>query len=148
MLVYFYLILCSPCFHVNDIKVVDATRVKFEGGREESGSGIQYEILIEVSKSSRKLKIQYVWIDGMNYTPRITLNQNFQTEAEFQKGDTLLLSFTKWINKPEFGEIIEDKLPMPLQPTVKYVGEGLIEAKKRGKTIYNQIDHFRENKPK
>lgn len=148
MVVWFCLVLCSPCFQVNEIKVVDATRVKFEGGREESGSGVQYEIWIKTHKNSRKLKIQYVWVDGNNYTPLITVNENFQGKNEFHKGDTLLLSFTKWIHKPESNEKTDIESPKTETPPGKYMGEGIIEGKIKGKTFYTQIDRFRELKPK
>ena len=148
VLIWFYLFVLPVCFQFRDFKVLDATSVKFEGGRERSGSGIQYKIWLETYKNSDKLEIISVWVDQTMYNPRILVNDDLHTGEGFQKGDTLLLIFTEWIHNPELSEKIVTELTTKEAPPGKFKGEGIIEGKIGRKTFYKEIDHFRKLEPK
>ena len=132
VLIWFYLFVLPVCFQFRDFIVLDASSVKFEGGRERSGSGIQYRIWLKTYKNSDKLEIIAVWVDQVMYNPRILVDSDFQNAEGFQKGDTLLLT--------------ESTTKEP--PPGKFKGEGIIEGKIGRKTFYKEIDHFRKLDPK
>ncbi len=110
ILVGLYLFISFSCLPFHDIKILDASSQKFEGGREESGSGIQYRIQLIANKDSKKLEIVGVWVDQKMYKPRIVVKSSFQQVGDFQKGDTMLLTFTKWTHKPEAVETLSEEL--------------------------------------
>ena len=148
LLMWFYLFVFLTCFQFRDFKVLDASSVKFEGGRERSGSGIQYRIWLKTYKNSDKLEIIAVWVDQVMYNPRILVDSDLQNAEGFQKGDTLLLTFTEWIHKPELGDKIVTESTTKEPPPGKFKGEGIIEGKIGRKTFYKEIDHFRKLDPK
>lgn len=148
LLIWFSLFVFLTCFQFRDFKVLDASSEKFEGGRERSGSGIQYKIWLKTYKNSDKLEIVAVWVDKAIFNPRIFINNELHNGEGFQKGDTLLLIFTEWIHNPELGEKIVTESTTKEPPPGKFKGEGIIEGKIGRKTFYKEIDHFRKLDPK
>jgi len=148
MLVGLYLFISFSCLPFHDIKILDASSQKFQGGREESGSGIQYRIQLIANKDSEKLEIVGVWVDQKMYKPRIVVKSGFQLVGDFQKGDTLLLTFTKWTHKPEAFETPSEELQSNNMPPEKFKGEGIIEGRIKRKSFFKEIPHFIELNPK
>ncbi len=148
ILVGLYLFISFSCLPFHDIKILDASSQKFEGGREESGSGIQYRIQLIANKDSKKLEIVGVWVDQKMYKPRIVVKSSFQQVGDFQKGDTMLLTFTKWTHKPEAVETLSEELLNNNMPHEKFKGEGIIEGRIKRKSFYKEIPHFTKLNPK
>jgi hypothetical protein len=130
-------------FQLGDFKVLDAEMQAFNSGRKESGSGINYRIQIVVNKKSSLIQFKRIWLKGRMYEPKIHVGSE-----EFSKGDTLLLTFTLWLEGSEHQMNVPEKEALSYEFPEEFKGKNVIEWKKRRKTHYKELPEFRKLPPR
>jgi len=74
------------------IRILEATRQEWTGGREETGKGVNYEIKLVVKQKSAKLKFVSITVDQQGCSYKVSNISNPDKGNRYHKGDTLLIS--------------------------------------------------------
>ncbi|MBN1414894.1 MAG: hypothetical protein JW973_07325 [Bacteroidales bacterium] len=83
------------------IRILEATRQEWTGGREETGKGVNYEIKLVVDKKSTKLKFVSVTVDQQGCSYKVNNISDPERGNRYRKGDTLMIS-ALLKNPPEY----------------------------------------------
>ena len=74
------------------IRILEATRQEWTGGREETGTGVNYEIRLVANKSSAKLRFISISVDKRPCDFKVSNTSHPDKGYRYMKGDTLLIT--------------------------------------------------------
>lgn len=74
------------------IRMLEASRHEWTGGREETGKGVDYEINLVVLKGSTRLKFVSITVDQRGCDFKVSNISRPQKADRYRKGDTLMIS--------------------------------------------------------
>jgi len=74
------------------IRILEATRQEWTGGRKETGKGEDYEIKLLVQKGSAKLKFVSITVDQRGCDFKVSNMTHPEKFSRYRKGDTLLIN--------------------------------------------------------
>jgi hypothetical protein len=74
------------------IRIMEATRQEWTGGREETGYGLDYTIRLVVNKSSAKLRFISITVETRGCDFKVSNITRPERDNKYYKGDTLLIS--------------------------------------------------------
>ena len=121
------------------IRILDATDRKWSATAPDLRTGTSFKIKVLI-KTDKKIEFENVWLKDENMDFKTELLNEPNTRP-FQKGDTVLINFSKTDN--EFSPNAEKKkLP------IRYYGIALLETKVDGDTRYFYVKYFRRILPK
>ena len=129
----------------NDFTIVEGTSQKYAGGREKSGYGTRYNIKLFAQKSSKKLKIDQLWIGEEFFDVKPIKDPKRKNDHNFSKNDTIYLYVKHHIHTDEEMKKAQKEKKL-LKPPYNYQGAALIGYKVRNKRKYKVIDKFTELK--
>ena len=128
-------------------EMVDASKVKWVGGRFESGRGTNYTIKLVAKKSSDKLVVDQLWIGGKYFVvkPQRQL-KDLSITNEFDKKDTIFIQANLNFRPNEEGELKEIVTDTYVKPPYEFTGAALLGYTMKGKRMYLDIDSIK-NQP-
>ncbi len=74
------------------IRILEATRQEWTGGRKETGKGVDYEIRLVVQKGSARLKFVSITVDQLGCDFKIRNVNRPEKLNRYHKGDTLVIN--------------------------------------------------------
>ena len=74
------------------IRILEATRQEWTGGRKETGKGVDYEIKLVVQKGSAKLRFVSITVDQMGCDYKVSNMTRPEKINRYCKGDTLMIN--------------------------------------------------------
>jgi len=88
------ILLCVWPWQHDYLQVLDAASQTFIPGRKESPTGVRYNLLVRVRKSSYKMDVDQIWIKQRIYPVHLTTYPGKKETKTFSRGDTLLIRLT------------------------------------------------------
>jgi hypothetical protein len=73
------------------IRILEATRQEWTGGRKETGKGVDYEIKMAVQKGSARLKFVSITVEQQGCDFKVSNMSHPEKDSRFHKGDTLMI---------------------------------------------------------
>jgi hypothetical protein len=95
------------------LKVIEATSHQWAGGMPQSGSGVEYRVIIKLLTNT-KVNFNDIWIGQLYGKPEIRNKRNTK-DGEVIKGDTIILSYNDRHIPPQYKQntdkLISKKVP-------------------------------------
>lgn len=142
IILFFLCVVCLFC-RKQDFEIIEATSQGWSGGVV-GNEGTSYDIFIKVNKSSKKLKIDQLWINDRFYNVEIYVKtkKSLKKDTCFKKHNTVLIKAidSAW---PTYKTDINKNI----LPPYKYEGAGLIGYTLENKRKYQLIKEIRQLPP-